>query len=108
MGVVRHDDAVMGASRAVDHEVLEERLRVKTEPLEGGDRPLLLGGHLGDDLAQAEITSSAEDVSGQHSTETVGPVSGSYLDANLAEMTLPGDLVVVEARISSQVAGCLG
>src|SRR5262245_19685674 len=98
----------MGAARAIDDEILEKRLRVKPETLEGGDRPLLLDGHLGDDLAQAQVASDREDLSRQHSTEAVRAEGKSHLDADLAEMALPGDLVVVEAYVSGHLASRLG
>ena len=57
--VVGHDHEVTRPIRAVDHEIREQRFGVEAEPLERGDRPPLIDGHLRDDLAQTQLRGCA-------------------------------------------------
>jgi len=89
---------------AVDHEVLQQGLRLEAEALEGGDRARLIRGHLRHDLPQAELTGDQEDLPGQGASQPPRAVARTDLNADLSEVALPGNLVVVEARITGEVA----
>src|SRR5678809_1596466 len=87
--VARHDDEVVLASIAPDHEVVQDRLLFEPVPLDQGDRLPLVRRHLCDDLFDTEIRRNGEDLLAQQAAEPTAAIGLADLDAKLAEVTLP-------------------
>src|SRR5215208_2709188 len=91
-----------------DHEVVQHRLALEPVSLNQGDRLSLVRCHLRHDPFDTKIWRYGEDLLAQQSAKPTTAVSLSDLDAKLAEVALPANLVVVYARVTDDFAVLLG